>query len=64
MMDITVIAWSRLGKLSVTELVKEFHVFCVIQKFIAEFTNAHHGPYCETAVFSPHGSGRIFDTIR
>jgi hypothetical protein len=64
MVDITVVSWSRLGKLSVTELVKEFHAFCAVQKFIAEFTKAHHGPCCETAVSSPHSSGRIFDAIR
>jgi len=39
-------------------------VFYAIQKFIAEFTKAHHGPYFETAVSNPHVSGRIFDAVR
>jgi len=26
MVDITVVSWSRLGKLSVTELIEEFHL--------------------------------------
>jgi hypothetical protein len=32
--DITVVSWSTLAKLSVRELVKEFRVFYAIQKFI------------------------------